>query len=78
MSDVNNPLRGIFGSLATRRTYFENMSRAFATLCDTKALLMTDNINDVKLDGIWGKVELLTLQMTGNKGGMVNVVSNHL
>lgn len=58
-----------------KNTYFENMSRAFADLCDNYATVMTEDPHNIPLNGIWGKIEFPELQKTGNPGGQVNSVS---
>ncbi|KAF8241422.1 hypothetical protein K440DRAFT_642771 [Wilcoxina mikolae CBS 423.85] len=68
----DNPLRCIFKSNTVRTTYFENMSRAMAKLCDKFATVMTKDIHNIPTDGIWGRVEEPTLKETGNIGGQVN------
>jgi hypothetical protein len=51
-----------------RQTYFENMSESMATFCDIFATVMDKDINNVRMDGIWGTVEFETLQKYGNDG----------
>jgi hypothetical protein len=53
---------------AKRNIYFRNMSEAMATFCDVFAQVMDKDYPDVRLDGIWGQVELPTLQKLGNDG----------
>lgn len=52
------------------------MSRAMAQLCNGFAMVMTPHVKNVPIDGIWGRVELVTLQETGNVGGQVIAVSS--
>jgi hypothetical protein len=59
-----------------RQTYFENMSRAMAQLCDVYALVMTMDTNDVPTNGIWGRIQFPTVQQSGNVGGEVITVSD--
>jgi hypothetical protein len=75
---INNPLRCIFSDDNLRKTYFENISRAMAQLCDVLATVMTADPNNIPLTGIWGRVEFPALQQTGNSGGQVNAVSVYL
>ena len=59
---------------ATRQTYFENMSRAFAQLCDRSALLLTRDPASVPADGIWARIEEPALKTLGNCGGRVDEI----
>lgn len=54
--DDTNPLRDILApGSKDMRTYFKNMSKAFAELCDVYALVMAKNPKNVPLnDTIWG------------------------
>ena len=86
-TDVSNPLRNILrvptagNPNPDRYTYFENMSRAYAKICDTTALVMHNTpagvkpVDDIRLltSGIWATVEYDTLQLLGNVG-QTNVV----
>lgn len=76
--DDTNPLRDILAPNSTdMRTYFKNMSKAFAELCDVYALVMANDPKNVPINGtIWGEVEFPALMQTGNKGGQVNSVSD--
>jgi hypothetical protein len=58
-------------SFEDEMTYFENMSRAFATKAHTIASVLHRNIEEPPLSTIWGRIELPTLQA----GGMVDWVS---
>ena|ERR1700734_215219 len=51
-----------------RKTYFENMSEAMATMCDIFATVMDPNVKKPLLSGIWGTVEFPTLKNSGNDG----------
>jgi hypothetical protein len=73
-TDTSNSLRDVMTN--NRQTYFENMSRAMAQLCDVYALVMTDNPTDVPTTGIWGRIEFPTLIQSGNVGGDVITVSD--
>jgi hypothetical protein len=73
-NDTNNKLRDIMKN--NKQTYFENMSRAMAQLCDIYALVMTKDTGKVPPTGIWGRIELPTLQQSGNVGGEVDTVSD--
>jgi hypothetical protein len=53
---------------AKRKTYFRNMSRAMATMCDIFATVMSPKVKDVRMDGIWGQVEFPTLERSDNDG----------
>lgn len=53
---------------AKRKTYFQNMSEAMATMCDVFATVMSPNPKDVIMDGIWGQVEFPTLMRSDNDG----------
>jgi hypothetical protein len=72
--DTNNKLRDIMKN--NMQTYFENMSRAMAQLCDVYALVMTKDTGNVPQTGIWGRIEFPTLQQSGNVGGEVITVSD--
>lgn len=37
-------------------------------MCDIFATVMSPNVNDVRIDGIWGQVEFPTLQRSDNDG----------
>jgi hypothetical protein len=74
--DTENPLRCIFKDEHNRLTYFENMSRAMALLCDTSANVMTKDPKEIPKSGIYGRIEEPTLQQTNNPGGQVNLVSS--
>jgi hypothetical protein len=73
-NDTNNKLRNIMKN--NKQTYFENMSRAMAQLCDVYALVMTDDPTNVPQTGIWGRIEFPTLKQSGNVGGEVITVSD--
>ena len=75
VGDLKNPLRAIFNSTHTTRTYYENMSSAMAQLCGGFATVMTKDPNNIPLNGIWGRSELPTLKRNGNPGGQVHTVS---
>jgi len=66
-----NPLRCIFKDYGLIYTYFERMSGAMARLCDGLAIVMTQDPNNIPLDGIWGQIELPALKLDGNIGGQV-------
>ncbi|KAJ2979247.1 hypothetical protein NUW58_g2832 [Xylaria curta] len=68
LNDVDdNPLRCIGNDNGQRRTYFENMSRAMATLCDGPfAAVMDRDIQNVFLGSIWGMVEFPQLMRDDN------------
>jgi hypothetical protein len=53
------------------KTYFENMSRAFAMKAQNIAFVLHRNIENPPLETIWGMVELPALQA----GGLVDWVS---
>ena len=53
---------------AKRKTYFENMSEAMATMCDVFATVMSPDVKDVLMTGIWGQVEFPTLMRSDNDG----------
>ncbi len=56
---LDNPLRCIFDDKDLRNTYFENMSRAFATIARSSAWVLhsTEDYHAPPRDGIWWKVE---------------------
>ena len=56
------------------RQYFENMSEAMATMCDVFAFVMDKNFNQVRMDGIWGRVEFPTLKREEGNQGKVDLV----
>lgn len=76
---TKNPLRCIMQKKRTdRRMYFENMSKAFASLCDVFATVMDASIapnnktfNTVEKAGIWFNTEFPMLQ----KGYLRNKVN---
>ncbi|KAI9765325.1 MAG: hypothetical protein M1839_005525 [Geoglossum umbratile] len=72
--DPNNPVRCILKDDNLKLTYFENMSRAMAMLCNTFATVMTNDPKKVPLTGIWGRIEQPTLKQTGNPGGQVDTI----
>ncbi|KAI9868786.1 MAG: hypothetical protein M1813_004637 [Trichoglossum hirsutum] len=45
-----------------------------AMLCKTFATVMTDDPKKIPLTGIWGRIELPTLELTGNPGGQVDTI----
>ena len=59
----------------TRLTYFENMSRAFAELCDQSALLLTHDPGHIPPGGIWARIEEPALKCSGNTGGRVDEIT---
>ncbi|KAI0861795.1 hypothetical protein F4860DRAFT_159330 [Xylaria cubensis] len=67
LDDVDdNPLRCIAKDDGQRLPYFENMSRATATLCSgSDAGVMDHDIHNVFLGGIWGRVEFPHLMRDG-------------
>lgn len=68
LDDVeDNPIRCIAKDDGQRRTYFENMSRAMATMCDgPQADVMDHDIHNVYMDSIWGQVEFPQLRRDDN------------
>ncbi|KAF2430978.1 hypothetical protein EJ08DRAFT_205761 [Tothia fuscella] len=72
--DKKNPLRCIMADAVIRREYFVIMSGAMATLCSTAAIVMTENIDAIDNNGIWGQTERPTLEKTGNVGGQVDTI----
>lgn len=40
-----------------RETYFENMSRAYAQICELFATLITPDVNNIPTTGIWARIE---------------------
>ncbi len=66
VEDEDNPLRCIFqkaldGDASERTLYFENMSRAMALDCDLSATVMTKDVDNIPMNGIWGRIEFPTL-----------------
>ena len=56
-ADEDNPLRCIMNDKkegGDRQIYFENMSRAMATVCSVSATVMTDNPQQIPQGGILG------------------------
>jgi hypothetical protein len=51
---------------STMLTYFENMSRAYAQLCELYVSVITPNLNDIPSDGIWATIEEPELKRTTN------------
>jgi hypothetical protein len=88
--DDSNSLRNILRKPTAanpnpdRLTYFENMSRAYAEICDDTAVVMHNTtvggqpVTEIQelTSGIWTTVELPTLKQTGNVG-QTNVVCSH-
>ena len=74
-SAPDNPLRTIMSEPYTRLTYFENMSRAFAELCDQSVLLLTHDPGHIPPGGIWARIEEPALKSSGNPGGRVDEIS---
>ncbi|TKA81293.1 hypothetical protein B0A55_02863 [Friedmanniomyces simplex] len=60
----SNPLRCIHGDHELRRTFYENMSRAFARMARTRATVMHSKVDYavVPEDGIWARIELPTIR----------------
>ncbi|KAI1735338.1 hypothetical protein F4680DRAFT_453031 [Xylaria scruposa] len=77
LNDVDgNPLRCIGKNDGQRLTYFENMSRAMATLCPgPDADVMDRDIHNVYLESIWGRVEFPRLMRDDNP---VSQLVNHI
>lgn len=73
-TDKSNPLREIFRNATDTRIYYENMSSAMAQLCSGFATVMTKDIDNIPLDGIWGTSELPTLKKGGRRGESVHTV----
>ncbi|KAK1808124.1 hypothetical protein LTR12_017517 [Friedmanniomyces endolithicus] len=61
---ASNPLRCIHGDHDMRRTFYENMSRAFARMARKRATVMhlKEGYEHVPVEGIWGRVELPTIR----------------
>jgi len=60
------------------RTYFENMSRAYALMCAGFTTLITADIDNIPIDGIWGRIEQPIAERTTDfdpPKGKVDVVS---
>ena len=74
INDDSNPLRGIFGNTAKTLKYCQNMSAAMARLCGGFATVMTKDISNIPIDGIWGTSELPTLKRGGRKSESVHTV----
>lgn len=55
-------------------TYFENMSRAFALMSTGTAYAMHRNIDNPIQDGIWGRVEQVTLKAAGGRCSQIDYV----
>ncbi|KAH7378238.1 hypothetical protein BKA66DRAFT_550652 [Pyrenochaeta sp. MPI-SDFR-AT-0127] len=82
---TNNPLRCIMQQKYTdQRKYFQNMSKAFASLCDVFATVMDSSItpknktfNTVNKAGIWFKTEfpMLRLGYLRNKVNQIEAIS---
>ncbi|CAO2654108.1 Nn.00g108410.m01.CDS01 [Neocucurbitaria sp. VM-36] len=82
---TNNPLRCIMQKKDTeRRKYFQNMSKAFASMCDVFATVMDSGItpkdktfDSVNKAGIWYKTEFPTLQRgyLNNKVNQIEAIS---
>jgi hypothetical protein len=49
-----------------------------AMLCDVLATVMTENVDRIPKDGIWGRVEDETLKRGDNPGGIVDKVPRTL
>lgn len=64
-------------SIAEELTYFENMSRAFATKANGQAWAMHKEFDRSPTNTIWGRIELPTLKLTTNQGGRVDKVRPH-
>ncbi|KAM7190047.1 hypothetical protein V8F20_009880 [Naviculisporaceae sp. PSN 640] len=69
----NNPLRCIMQDKTLRRQYFAAMSESMAIMCDVFATVMDPNPSSPREDGIWGQVELPTLQRSGNEGCVTSI-----
>lgn len=69
-----NRLRCIFSDDYTREEYFAHMSEAMAISCDEFAIVMTEDVQEIPQDGIWGRVEQPALRRIGNPGGQVDHV----
>lgn len=50
------------------------MSEAMAISCDEFAIVMTEDVQEIPQDGIWGRVEQPALRRIGNPGGQVDHV----
>ncbi|KAI9768543.1 MAG: hypothetical protein M1839_004010 [Geoglossum umbratile] len=50
------------------------MARAISMLCSIYATVMTKDPKNIPQTGVWGRIELPTLQLTGNPGGQVDTV----
>lgn len=74
LQDKSNPLRDIFSNARHTRKYYENMSSAMAQLCGGYATVMTQDLDSIPLDGIWGTSELPTLKRGGSHGESVHTV----
>ncbi|KAL1608294.1 hypothetical protein SLS60_003234 [Paraconiothyrium brasiliense] len=77
----SNPLREIMQNKEDRRTYFSNMSIAWASLCDIYAMVMDNNVTPTSVAcdvvnkmGIWFNGELPALQRGNKVGNKNNVV----
>ncbi|KAH6683433.1 hypothetical protein B0J14DRAFT_556671 [Halenospora varia] len=71
-----NPLRCIMNNGTQETTYFENMSRAFTLMSTGTAYAMHKNIDNPIQDGIWGRVEQVTLKAAGGRCNQIDYVQH--
>ncbi|KIX05227.1 uncharacterized protein Z518_06099 [Rhinocladiella mackenziei CBS 650.93] len=57
-----------------QKTYFENMSRAYARNCVGATYVMTKDIHNIPTDGIWSRVEQPELQKDGGAAESITAV----
>lgn len=65
-TDLDNPLREIMADPGVQRTYFKQMSKAFALMCSGAASLYTEDPDNIPQDGIWGDTEFPTIMRDSN------------
>jgi hypothetical protein len=51
---------------STKFEYFENMSRAYAQLCELFVSVITPDVENIPTDGIWARIEQPELERTTN------------
>lgn len=74
--DTNNPMRCIMGDASLKYKYFETMSKVYAEICGGTAVLITADVSNIPLNGIWGRIELPTLQRDTDFDSPKQQVSN--